>query len=346
MIDEVKKKFSLSYAGLSRQVGLGCTTLMRWKRRVARGQAAVGRRGPKKVAPLDLAALKEKIRSLDHGNRRSRGTGRVHRAYGSAISRRDLDRLVREVRQDIRRQRAAIRCQVTWLRANLAWALDDCEKMVGPGQKKLHLHNLTDLCSRYKLPPIASDSLACGEEVAGHLEYLFERFGAPLFCKRDNGGNLNHVAVNDVLAQARVIPLNSPPATARYNGAIEHTQGEFKSYLTRWHHKAYTVDKMVLLAETAAHDLNHIPRRCLSGKTACRAYYDGSRLRCTSRQRVAAYRWIRDLAADISTRLAKPVITPVAWRVAAKQWLLRKELITIRRPGKVSPYFSQKLCHN
>jgi len=30
------------------------------------------------------------------------------------------------------------------------------------------------------------------------------------------------------LEAAWVIPVNSPPYTAPYNGAIEHTQGEFK----------------------------------------------------------------------------------------------------------------------
>ena len=107
----------------------------------------------------------------------------------------------------------------------------------------LHLHNLTDLHSRYRLPPLASDCLPCGEEVAGHLQYLFDRFEPPLFCKRDNGGNLNHLAVNQVLEEALVIPINSPPHRAPYNGAIEHTQGEFKSYLDRWSWKAGTVDR-------------------------------------------------------------------------------------------------------
>jgi hypothetical protein len=140
---------------------------------------------------------------------------------------------------------------------------------------KLHLHNLTDLGSRYRLPPLASHCLPCGEEVAGHLHYLFDRFDPPLFCKRDNGGNLNHVAVNHVLEQALVIPINSPPYQAPYNGAIEHTQGEFKSYLDRWNWKAGSADRLVLLAETAAHDLNHNPRRCLGSRTACRAYFGG-----------------------------------------------------------------------
>ena len=43
-----------------------------------------------------------------------------------------------------------------------------------------------------------------------HLAKLFRRHGAPLFLKRDNGSPLNHAAVNAVLAEFGVIPLNSP----------------------------------------------------------------------------------------------------------------------------------------
>ena len=218
MIGELKAKFSISYAGIARQMGLSYATLMRWKRRFADGRVAVEKRGPKKVVPLDLDALKKEIADLDHGWRRSRGTGRLHGDWRDRISRRDLDALVREVRSDTNRRRAAETCRVTWLRPNLVWAVDDCEKKVCTGEGKLHLNNLSDLCSRYKLPPIAGAHLACGEEVAGHLDYLFARFGRPLFIKRDNGGNLNHTAVNQTLEQALVIPINSPPVTAQYNG--------------------------------------------------------------------------------------------------------------------------------
>ena len=214
MIEKAKAKFTLSYACLANQVGLSYRTLMRWKRRLANGQAAVEKRGPKKVRPLNLNELKAKIRDLDHGAKRSRGTGRLHGAYAGCISRRELNQLVRQARRETNRRRKAEACRVRWLRPNLAWAIDDCRKSDTAVSGTLHLHNLTDLCSRYKLPPIASGQLPCGEEVAGHLAHLFDRFGPPLFCKRDNGGNLNHTTVDEVLEDAWVIPINSPPYTA------------------------------------------------------------------------------------------------------------------------------------
>lgn len=346
MIAELKKAYCLSNSSLACELGLSYTTLMRWKRRKDMGQPALKKPGPKKVEALNLSQLTEKIRDLDHGCKRSRGTGRLHGAFGSAISRRELNRMITSVRNENKRQRAARRYHITWLRPNLAWAMDDCQKPDGVAGGKLHLHNLSDLCSRYKFHPLASRAIVCGEEVAGHLDHLFSRFDAPLFCKRDNGGNLNHLAVNEVMEQAYVIPINSPPNTARYNGAIEHTQGEFKDCLRRWQWKANTIDEFGLLAETAAHELNHRPRRCLKGQTACRVYFGNNRMRYSKRQRKSIYNWIRDLAAEISIRAGKKTISPVAWRVAAKQWLVKNGLIRIQRAGKVLPDFSLKLCHN
>ena len=346
MIEKAKAKFTLSYACLANQVGLSYRTLMRWKRRLANGQAAVEKRGPKKVRPLNLNELKARIRDLDHGTKRSFGTGQLHGAYAGCISRRELNQLVRQARRESNRRRKAEACRVRWLRPNLAWAIDDCRKSNTAVSGTLHLHNLTDLCSRYKLPPIASGHLPCGEEVAGHLAYLFDRFGSPLFCKRDNGGNLNHATVDEVLEDAWVIPVNSPPYTAPYNGAIEHTQGEFKSYVKRWQWKANTMESLSLLVETAAHALNHTSRRCLNNHTACRTYFGDNRIRYSKRQRRSIYDWIRDLASEIASRAGKSKITNVEWRVAAKQWLLKNDLIRIEKAGNVSPHLNRKLCHN
>ena len=340
MIAKMKKSCALSNSSVAREFGLSYTTLMRWKRRLAAGRPAVKKPGPKKVRPLNLGQLKQKIRDLQHGKKRSRGAGRVYGAFSGTISRRDLNQMIRNVRNEKNRRKAARRYHVTWLKPNLAWAMDDCRKTTVTAGGDLHLHNLSDLCSRYKFHPLASSSLPCGEEVAGHLSHLFSRYGAPLFCKRDNGGNLNHGAVNDTLEEAYVIPINSPPFTAPYNGAIEHTQGEFKDYLQRWHWKANTIDEFSLLAETAAHELNHQPRRSLDGRTACRIYFGNNRMRWDKRRRKSIYNWIRDLAAEISIRADEKRISATAWRMAAKQWLVKNGLIKIQRAGNVLPHFS------
>jgi hypothetical protein len=104
---------------------------------------------------------------------------------------------------------------------------------------------------------------------------------------------------------------------APYNWAVELTQGEFKGYLDRWSWKAAGTGSQALLAECAAHDLNHQPRRCLGAGAACRAYFGKTRIRYSMRKRASGYRWVRYLAAEVSVRAGEPAITPASWRIAA-----------------------------
>jgi hypothetical protein len=48
--------------------------------------------------------------------------------------------------------------------------------------------------------------------------------GGLLFIKRDNGSNLNSCAVNEILENWYVIPLNSPVRCPQYNGAVENAK--------------------------------------------------------------------------------------------------------------------------
>lgn len=327
MIKNIKNRLRISYRRIARNIGIAYATLMRWIRRISSGREPLEKPGPKKVGPLDLALLKQSIGSLDHGPKRTAGTGNLHRAFGGAISRRELDDLVRQSRIEENQRLASARCHVTWLYPNLAWAIDGCELKMGGD--KIYLQTLSDLCSRYKLPPLVTDHVPCGEEVSGHLANLFARMGPPLFVKRDNGSNLNHTAVDQALADALVIPINSPAYTASYNGAIERTQGEFKSYLRQWDWKAKSKGQIRLLVETAAHDLNHLRRRCIHGKTACEIYFGKNTLRYAKRKRESVFLWIRDLAQKLSSTIGDDLITPSSWRIAARQWLLENRMIKI-----------------
>jgi hypothetical protein len=181
--------------------------------------------------------------------------------------------------------------------------------------------------------------LPCGEEIAGHLDRLLSRFGPPLFIKRDNGGNLNHKAVNDLLEQRMVIPINSPCYSASYNGAIEHSQGELKQWMGKWKAAAKTLRELALLVENAAHALNHKARRSLFGKNACRIYFGSYRVCYNKRKRKEVYDWITDLAVDLSARCGKNKIDPAAWRIAARKWMEKHRLIIIQKPAKVLPNF-------
>lgn len=177
---------------------------------------------------------------------------------------------------------------------------------------KRHVQNLQDLCSRYKFVPLTTDDWPCVQEVAGHLSRHFCGFGPPLFLKRDNGGNLNHRSVNDLLEEWMVIPVNSPPYTAPYNGSIEHGQEELKKWLRKWSSSFESKAPLAPIMENAVHALNHRPRRSLHGKNACRSYFSSSRMRYDKRKRKEVYDWIRDLAVDIWASCGKNKIDPAA----------------------------------
>jgi hypothetical protein len=346
LIEKMKADFAIPLRETVSVAGFSYPSFMRWRQRIAAGDPPVGTPGPKKIAPLDLGELTRKIKSLDHGKKRSRGSGSLRASYKNAISRRELEAMIASVRNAENRKRAAGRCRVIWHRADLAWALDGCEYGGHPGVVTMHVQNLQDLCSQYKFSPLATGSKPCGEEVAGHLDRQFGRYGPPLFIKRDNGGNLNHVSINKLLEDALVIPINSPVKNPPYNGAIEHSQGEIKSFLDTWQDKARSIEELLLLADGAAHDLNHKPRRSLGGRTACRCYFGENRIRYSKRERKGVYCWIQDLAVDLSQADGKDVITPTAWRMAAKKWLIDNKLITIVGQRKVLPYLSPGFYHN
>jgi len=318
-------------------MGLSYDSLMRWKRRIRNGQDPVNRPGPRKVAPLDLKSLKEDIQQLKHARKRTHATGALYQNYRMQVSRRQLNAMVMEARKEYHRQEADRMQRIEWHHPDLAWAIDGSKPKT---DQTLSVYRIQDLCSRYKFPPVAGSALPCGEEVSGHLERLFSEFAVPLFLKRDNEGILNHHAVNEVLDQHLVVPLNSPAYYAPYNGAIEHTQGALNRYLRNWSFKAPSVEGMELLAELGCHDHNHMPRRSLKGKNSCRVYFDGSRITFDKRKRKEVFLWIKQATSDMLEKLGDDGMFMTAWRIAARTWLQKNHYITIVRNGKVLPYYS------
>jgi hypothetical protein len=325
-IETLKSQYPVPAVSLAAVAGISASSYKRWKRRICCRKEPVQKPGVKKVASIDLEDLKQQIDALNHGKKRTAGTGRLYLVNRHGISRRDFNEMVRQARTSAKRSSSAALCRVCWLRPDLAWALD------GLQYATCYVHNLQDLCSRYKFAPMTCDHMPCGEEVAGHLDRHFTRFGPPLFIKRDNGGNLNHRAVNAILEEQLIIPINNPCYSASYNGAIEHSQGELKTWIGKWKSAAKTNRELALLVENAVHALNHNPRRSLSGSNACRTYFVSDRFRYSKRQRRQAWDWIRDLAAEISAKCAKNKIDPAALRIAARKWLEKNNLIIIDRP--------------
>jgi len=346
----LKQQVGWPYQRLSESIGLPYANFRRWKHRLACGQPAFSKPGPKKVIPLNLDELRGQVCRLEHGCQRSRGVGPLYRQHQSQISRRDLEVLTETVRRELLQQHQAELRHLTWHVPGSVWSLDDAELARGADQK-LHLHQVQDLASRYKFTPLVGEQIL-GEAAAFHLEQLFQRHGPPLVLKRDNGSNLNHQAVDEVLRRYLVIPLNSPPHYPPYNGGMEHAVRELKTPLVEKILDCSSMpdSQVQLWAEVLAHDLNHHARPCLHGQVACQAFQSArSAMKVyTRRKRREVFDWINELTqalipvSEVHTQRQ----VEAARRRAVETWLQRNGLITVSQNPKVLPIFPEKFAHN
>jgi len=317
-------------------------TFMRWHGRLARGEPVLQKPGPKPVGELNLATLQAQLRGLDHSSHRSHGTTALYAEHRFRISRRAFHDLLEATRREVLRERQADQRHIQWRVPGAVWSIDPTELVLArDGQRqKVTLLPVLDLASRYKLLPLIGDHLT-GEVVAARLDELFHRHGAPLVLKRDNGSNLNSPVVNEVLSRWLVIPLNSPPHYPPYNGGIERSQRDLKSAL-RPHLLTASTGALPELIVATVHDLNHRPRRCLHGQTAC-VQFAGAKQNLseyTRHRRKELFDQIRELAMKIM--LEQPVRSQghadAAWRLAVETWLQQTEIITISEPKSVTQF--------
>jgi hypothetical protein len=329
----------MPYGMICKMLQLPLASFNRWRCRIRGNVVLINRPGPKKVQPFDPSVLDTEIQLLDHGVKRSAGTTDLYRRYCLSVSRRELGWMVERVRQDLEADRRKQMRRIEWLTPGVVWAMDFTEYDLGMA-RKIYLHNTQDLGSRYKFLPMAG-GYPVGEEVAGYLSEKFDRYGAPLVLKRDNEGNMNHSAINDVLAESFVLPLNNPGYYAPYNGAIEESQREVKGSLREKLvlGSSDCRDHIAAYAEAAVNDLNHRIRPCLNGKTSCQAFFEsGNRPAFTKRKRREIYDWVMERVERIlsAMRQSGQAVRESAWRIAMESWL--------RSKGYIKVHINQK-CH-
>jgi hypothetical protein len=103
--------------------------------------------------------------------------------------------------------------------------------------------------------------------------------------------------------------------------------------------------------ETTAQALNHQPRRCLQGRTACAVFHDeNQRLRWTKTQRQTIFRLrLAQFGATIGKTMNGRHLKPATvWRITVEAWLRCQGLITIRQKQKtnVSTNFPKIWSHH
>lgn len=333
LIERMHADENAGYRDLCGRVGVGYSSFMRWRERERRGEAPVHRPGPAKTEPLDFGRLQAEIEAMNHRRHRTDGIGELYEEHRNAISRRDLGALVKAERDRQTQEKSSQQARIHWHVPRLVWAMDDTEYRPDRHYPKAYLHNVQDLASRYKFGALVGLHLACGEAVVAHLAELFNRHGPPLFLKRDNGGNLNHRQVDELLSTAMVIPLNSPCAYPQYNGSMERAQRDIKTILAAHAHAPSAF--LAIQAEMDIHELNHRPLADLNHRTPCRVFESGQNTarQYTRRKRKEVYENIKENMLELIT--LKGYETNRAWRYAVRNWLLENGFITISRGKKV-----------
>ena len=333
-METVKKTESISYKDQCKANRIAPSTFYRWKDNVRRGREAVSTPGPHKAQPLDADGLNERIRGLKHGRSRSAGAGHVHDQYRHQISRRNLNVLIKRARKD----KNAEYTHIKWNKPGLAWGMDDAQYRSKITGERFFLHTVQEMSSRYKFKPLVDTVIAAGPAVAQNLEQLFDEHGAPLFIKRDNGSNLNHQQVDQLLAERCVIPLNSPVYYPQYNGSVERTQRELKGWIAQ--RPPENLREACIHGELAAIDLNHKKRRVLNGKTSCWIFNKEPRTRYSKYKRKEIYDWITEMALCIIQKEESQITMPAAWRTAIEIWLRKHGYVTVTNRRKCYPLFT------
>jgi len=348
IIEEMKRRTKMPYKMICKALQLPVGSFNRWRRRIRENLVLIKQPGPKKVEPFDSSVLDAEIRLLDHGRKRSAGTTELYRRHCFELSRRELRRMVEQVRQDLLADHRRHLRRIEWVTPGVVWAMDGTQYDMGLSGK-IYLCNMQDLGSRYKFLPLAG-GYPVGELIAEHLSESIDRYGAPLVLKRDNEGTMNHLAVNEVLKEFFILPLNSPRDYAPYNGAIEESQRELKECLQEKLVLAMSnpQNHIVAYAQSAVNDLNHRIRPCLNDRTSCQVFFQaGIKPTFTRRKRREIYDSIMEKVERILSAMKQSgqTIRESAWRIAVESWLRSGGYIRPHIKTKVSPNFPSFLAH-
>lgn len=337
-----KEEGYLNYKVSSEVLGWNMQSMLRYLKRLGKHEPPLKKRGRKiqAVRMEDIESLRSELASLPHGTKRTAGVKSLRMKYHNLIPRKMFRNIVKQARREYKKQLEESWENVIWNCHRMTWSMDIIEYKFK--EKKFFILQTMDMTTKYKFEPIVSEGMFSGEEVAGHTAFLYAKYGAPLFQKRDNGSNLNDATMREVLSEYCVIPLNSPAYYPRYNGTMENAQGELRRELDKLiAQEAITTEEGFIGAvHRALHSLNHKIRPILDYETSCFNYSRNMPILYSKQQRTEVYQWIKQLALDIeqnATYSDRDLWFRKAWRVAAETWLLKHSFISVTTTQNVLP---------
>jgi transposase InsO family protein len=191
-----------------------------------------------------------------------------------------ISRIIDDIR-DCKPQKAKPRCyEIT--ASSVMWS-EDGAGFRDYGRKR-ELLLLQDECSRYKVNNRLVKGPAKSDDVYDYLREAFEKHGAPLILKHDGDSIFHEDRVQKLLDRYGVINLKSPARYPPFNGKMERSIRDIKSY-ERAMKRFGSTSTLPYRIEAAIHDLNEErPRPVLGGKTAKEAF-EGKRRPLPGRRR-------------------------------------------------------------
>ena len=339
---QYKENFKVDIATAAWICGFSYQSFWRYNQRLEAGEKPLEVVGRKPLIPIDHQEVRRDIEKLKHRNKRSLGSGKVREKYQGVIPRKKIDEMIAEVRRELASGRRNSMFRIEWNCPHMVWSMDDFQyKYKGI---IFYVHQVQDLGSKYKFEPLVSIEPLKGEEIAGNLQKLFKKYGAPLIMKRDNGSNLNHFSVIEVLQENKVIPLNNPAYYPQFNGAMEHAQGEVKEELDNMIWEFENPDTFPFATRQAVHNANHKLRPTLDNECSCFQWQLYANVKFTMTYRTQVYQEINKIALEIADNVQyseKELVVSKSWRKAVEEWLHSNDHITIKRNGKVLPISKQ-----
>jgi hypothetical protein len=142
-----------------------------------------------------------------------------------AIGRAELARILARYRRVYNARWRNRGWRLTWFGSGRVWTMDFVERDVDLEFPAILA--IRDLASGYQLAWLGVKGLTA-EAVIEVVSGLFERHGAPLVLKSDNGSAFIAEQLGASLASWEVIQLFSPPRTPNYNGAGERSHRTLK----------------------------------------------------------------------------------------------------------------------
>ena len=325
---------------LSRLLGVSKRSLKRWLKEKPRLLAPIaGFDMPGFIAYSE--ELRSKAAALEHKAKRSYGSGKLHEDMKGKLPRRVIQNGVTVQRKEENKVKRDSWKLVRWGEAMTCWAMDDTHCYTAEDGTKYWAHNIKDLATQYLLPPLTG-KLAGGKEVADNLRALFERFGAPLFFKRDNGPNLCAKEVDELFSEYGVIALYSLAYYSPYNGSIEQSNCRLKKQigaLSQQYGLPVNEQTLGVLAELAALQENTKLKRSLGRRTAATHFLDNGIAHKKS-ERKEILKEIREIEKQLRNELGQE---PKAYdikrssRLAIEAVLEKRQFVSILKPEPVSP---------